>query len=271
MDEKLGKFIDDFAALVQLAQSGNHRQQAGTQLLQALTAHLGVPADGAFGGGGKDPAAPLCGRRHCDGRARRAGPCRPAGGHRRRGPAAPPVAERHGPAVTALSAVSARPAGLRQPGGGPGQPPAGRGAGPLAFQLRRQARWRSCSATPSPRPDARHASLEVLAAGPGYRHGVPGGVPAPDGQQQRPQGPGHFPGDVRIRPQRRGGDLPPPAQPPGVGRHPARTDCCRRWPTTPWASPRTALRSRTTASTSSAASCSTAGPGPAKRTPCGTC
>ena len=44
MDEKLGKFIDDFAALVQLAQSGNHRQQPGKQLLQALTEHLGVPA-----------------------------------------------------------------------------------------------------------------------------------------------------------------------------------------------------------------------------------
>ena len=34
MDEKLGKFIDDFAQLVQLSQSGNHRQQAGTQLLR---------------------------------------------------------------------------------------------------------------------------------------------------------------------------------------------------------------------------------------------
>jgi len=44
MDEKLGKFIDDFAALVQLAQSGNHREQAGKQLLQALTEHLGTPA-----------------------------------------------------------------------------------------------------------------------------------------------------------------------------------------------------------------------------------
>ncbi|MCU1517381.1 MAG: family ATPase [Pseudarthrobacter sp.] len=44
MDEKLGKFIDDFAALVQLAQSGNHRPQPGEQLLQALTDHLGVPA-----------------------------------------------------------------------------------------------------------------------------------------------------------------------------------------------------------------------------------
>jgi len=46
MDEKLGKFIDDFAALVQLAQSGNHRQKPGKQLLSALTEHLGAPAEG---------------------------------------------------------------------------------------------------------------------------------------------------------------------------------------------------------------------------------
>jgi hypothetical protein len=46
MDEKLGKFIDDFAALVHLAQAGNHRQQAGKQLLEALTEHLGAPAEG---------------------------------------------------------------------------------------------------------------------------------------------------------------------------------------------------------------------------------
>ena len=44
MDGRLGKFIDDFAALVQLAQSGNHREQDGQQLLQTLTEHLGVPA-----------------------------------------------------------------------------------------------------------------------------------------------------------------------------------------------------------------------------------
>lgn len=46
MDEKLGKFIDDFSELVQLAQVGNHRQQAGKQLLEALTEHLGEPAEG---------------------------------------------------------------------------------------------------------------------------------------------------------------------------------------------------------------------------------
>ncbi|WP_457963560.1 ATP-binding protein [Arthrobacter sp. D1-29] len=46
MDEKLGKFIDDFAELVQLAQAGNHRQQPGKQLLEALTEHLGAPAEG---------------------------------------------------------------------------------------------------------------------------------------------------------------------------------------------------------------------------------
>ncbi|MET4147433.1 ATP-binding protein [Arthrobacter sp. UYCo732] len=46
MDEKLGKFIDDFGALVQLAQAGNYREQKGQQLLPALTGHLGVPADG---------------------------------------------------------------------------------------------------------------------------------------------------------------------------------------------------------------------------------
>ncbi|GAC1381046.1 MAG: hypothetical protein NVSMB43_22330 [Pseudarthrobacter sp.] len=46
MDEKLGKFIDNFGALVQLAQAGNHRQHTGQQLLQALTAHLRTAADG---------------------------------------------------------------------------------------------------------------------------------------------------------------------------------------------------------------------------------
>ncbi|MBT2532994.1 ATP-binding protein [Arthrobacter sp. ISL-48] len=45
MDENLGKFIDDFAQLVQLAQSGQHRMRAGTQLLTALTEHLGLPAE----------------------------------------------------------------------------------------------------------------------------------------------------------------------------------------------------------------------------------
>ncbi|MFJ5696973.1 AAA family ATPase [Arthrobacter sp. NPDC093139] len=45
MDENLGKFIDDFAQLVQLAQSGQHRVQGGEQLLTTLTEHLGVPAE----------------------------------------------------------------------------------------------------------------------------------------------------------------------------------------------------------------------------------
>ena len=44
MDEKLGMFIDDFAALVQLAQAGNHRPQPGKQLLETLTEHLNAPA-----------------------------------------------------------------------------------------------------------------------------------------------------------------------------------------------------------------------------------
>lgn len=44
MDENLGKFIDDFAQLVQLAQSGQHRAPAGPQLLSTLTEHLGAPA-----------------------------------------------------------------------------------------------------------------------------------------------------------------------------------------------------------------------------------
>lgn len=44
MDENLGKFIDDFAQLVQLAQSGQHRTPAGPQLLSTLTEHLGAPA-----------------------------------------------------------------------------------------------------------------------------------------------------------------------------------------------------------------------------------
>lgn len=46
MDEKLGKFIDDFGTLVHLAQAGSHRQQKGLQLLPALTAHLRAPAEG---------------------------------------------------------------------------------------------------------------------------------------------------------------------------------------------------------------------------------
>jgi hypothetical protein len=45
MDENLGKFIDDFGRLVQLAQSGQHRVQGGTQLLATLTDHLAVPAE----------------------------------------------------------------------------------------------------------------------------------------------------------------------------------------------------------------------------------
>jgi hypothetical protein len=46
MDEKLGKFIDNFADLVQLAQAGSsHRRQTGTQLLDTLTGHLGVAAE----------------------------------------------------------------------------------------------------------------------------------------------------------------------------------------------------------------------------------
>lgn len=45
MDENLGKFIDDFAQLVELAQSGRHRVQPGTQLLTTLTDYLGAPAE----------------------------------------------------------------------------------------------------------------------------------------------------------------------------------------------------------------------------------
>ena len=45
MDEILGKFIDDFARLVELAQSGQRRGQPGTQLLTALTEHLAVRAE----------------------------------------------------------------------------------------------------------------------------------------------------------------------------------------------------------------------------------
>ncbi|CAM3147081.1 ATP-dependent zinc metalloprotease FtsH [Arthrobacter ulcerisalmonis] len=45
MDEKLEKFIDDFADLMQLAQSGRHRPPTGPQLLTTLTAHLGLPAE----------------------------------------------------------------------------------------------------------------------------------------------------------------------------------------------------------------------------------
>ncbi|MDQ0031805.1 AAA family ATPase [Arthrobacter bambusae] len=44
MDEKLGNFIEDFATLTRLAQSGLDHADDGEQLLQALTGHLGVPA-----------------------------------------------------------------------------------------------------------------------------------------------------------------------------------------------------------------------------------
>jgi hypothetical protein len=45
MDEKLGKFIDNFSDLVQLAQARSHRRQARVQLLDPLTGHLGLPAE----------------------------------------------------------------------------------------------------------------------------------------------------------------------------------------------------------------------------------
>lgn len=45
MDEVLGKFVDNFAELVRIAQSGQHRAKAGTQLLKTLTEHLAVPAE----------------------------------------------------------------------------------------------------------------------------------------------------------------------------------------------------------------------------------
>lgn len=45
MDENLGKFIDNFAQLVQLAQSGQHRVPSGKRLLTTLTEHLAVPAE----------------------------------------------------------------------------------------------------------------------------------------------------------------------------------------------------------------------------------
>ena len=45
MDEKLGKFIDTFTELVRLVQSGQHRVQAGVQLLTMLTEHLEVRAE----------------------------------------------------------------------------------------------------------------------------------------------------------------------------------------------------------------------------------
>lgn len=45
MDEKLGKFIDVFADLAQLAQARSHRRKAGAQLLDTLTGHLGLAAE----------------------------------------------------------------------------------------------------------------------------------------------------------------------------------------------------------------------------------
>ncbi|XAS66906.1 hypothetical protein V3C33_15715 [Micrococcaceae bacterium Sec5.7] len=46
MDESLGKFIDEFAQLVQLAQAGQHAKSTAKQLLAAVTEHLHVPAEG---------------------------------------------------------------------------------------------------------------------------------------------------------------------------------------------------------------------------------
>lgn len=43
MDEKLGKFIEDFGTLARLAQSGFEHAESSEQLLQALTGHLAVP------------------------------------------------------------------------------------------------------------------------------------------------------------------------------------------------------------------------------------
>ena len=45
MDENLGKFIENFARLVELAQSRQHRMKRGTQLLDTLTDHLAVKAE----------------------------------------------------------------------------------------------------------------------------------------------------------------------------------------------------------------------------------
>ncbi|WP_284989946.1 ATP-binding protein [Arthrobacter sp. efr-133-TYG-120] len=44
MDEKLGKFIEDFGTLTRLSQLGFDHGDDGEQLLQALTGHLAVPA-----------------------------------------------------------------------------------------------------------------------------------------------------------------------------------------------------------------------------------
>ena len=70
MDENLGKFIDNFARLVELAQSGQHRMQAGTQLLTTLTDHLAVPAESVSVVVERDSAAPFRGRGHAYDRAR---------------------------------------------------------------------------------------------------------------------------------------------------------------------------------------------------------
>ncbi|WP_240974332.1 hypothetical protein [Crystallibacter degradans] len=45
MTEGLGKFMDDFAALVQLAQARQQRFPRGEQLLNTLSEHLGLPAN----------------------------------------------------------------------------------------------------------------------------------------------------------------------------------------------------------------------------------
>ncbi len=163
-------------ALVQLAQSGNHRQRPGKQLLSALTEHLGAPAEGMAVVEEKIPPHRFVDADIVMAWARSAGPRKPARGHRRRWPAAPPVAERHGPAVAALSAVSARPARLREPGGGTGHPAAGRGPGPLAVQLRRQPAGRAAARRRAPvRPAVR---VPRSAGGqPGNSHGVPDRIP----------------------------------------------------------------------------------------------
>ena len=150
MDEILGKFIDDFARLVELAQSGQHRGQPGTQLLTTLTEHLAVRAESVSVVveeipphrfvdadilmeelAAEDPEFRLVGI---------------GGGDQRHHHSLSDMLQQS----QLYPAVPPVPAGLRQPSCRAGRTTAGRGTGALAVQPWRQSRSPCCSGTPTP-------------------------------------------------------------------------------------------------------------------------
>lgn len=161
MDENLGKFIDSFAQLVQLAQAGQHRPPAGQQLLTTLTGHLGVPAESV-----SVVVEDIPPHRFVDAdiqMAELAGEIRSSGwSASAEGPAPPPLLERHAAAGADLSAVPAVPARLRQLGNGSGRAAPGGGAGALVVQPRRPPDRRAAAGR-QPRYGRQAARLEVLA------------------------------------------------------------------------------------------------------------